>query len=45
MSTSWPAPGELVGILRFHRRVHSLNQTELGEPLGYDKTCISALES
>ncbi|MFF5979336.1 helix-turn-helix domain-containing protein [Streptomyces olindensis] len=36
--------GDLAGILRFYRRVHGLNQTELGELLGYDKTYISALE-
>lgn len=38
------AAGDLAGILRFYRRVHGLNQTELGELLGYDKTYISALE-
>ncbi|MGW0651770.1 helix-turn-helix domain-containing protein [Streptomyces umbrinus] len=38
------ASGDLAGILRFYRRVHGLNQTELGELLGYDKTYVSALE-
>ncbi|UFR03668.1 helix-turn-helix transcriptional regulator [Streptomyces sp. Go40/10] len=38
------ATGDLADILRFYRRVHSLNQTALGELLGYDKTYISALE-
>ncbi|MCG7524599.1 helix-turn-helix domain-containing protein [Streptomyces sp. OfavH-34-F] len=38
------ASGNLAGILRFYRRVHGLNQTALGELLGYDKTYISALE-
>lgn len=38
------ASGDLGAILRFHRAVHRLNQTELGELLGYDKTYISALE-
>lgn len=38
------ATGDLAHILRFYRRVHGLNQTELGELLGYDKTYISALE-
>ncbi|MFJ6433348.1 helix-turn-helix domain-containing protein [Streptomyces sp. NPDC091416] len=36
--------GDLGAILRFHRAVHRLNQTELGTLLGYDKTYISALE-
>lgn len=36
--------GDLGAILRFHRTVHGLNQTELGTLLGYDKTYISALE-
>ncbi|WP_406003404.1 helix-turn-helix domain-containing protein [Streptomyces sp. NBC_00829] len=36
--------GDLGAILRFHRTVHGLNQTELGNLLGYDKTYISALE-
>ncbi|GAA3082878.1 helix-turn-helix transcriptional regulator [Streptomyces rectiviolaceus] len=36
--------GDLGAILRFHRTVHGLNQTELGALLGYDKTYISALE-
>ncbi|MCX5327838.1 helix-turn-helix domain-containing protein [Streptomyces sp. NBC_00140] len=31
-------------ILRFHRAVHGLNQTELGRLLGYDKTYVSLLE-
>ncbi|MGW2027653.1 hypothetical protein [Streptomyces decoyicus] len=34
--------GDLGAILRFHRTVHGLNQTELGDLLGYDKTYISA---
>ncbi|WP_106974506.1 helix-turn-helix domain-containing protein [Streptomyces iakyrus] len=38
------AKGDLASVLRFYRRVHGLNQTELGELLGYDKTYISALE-
>ncbi|MFG3010085.1 helix-turn-helix domain-containing protein [Streptomyces cinerochromogenes] len=38
------ATGDLADILRFYRRVHGLNQTALGELLGYDKTYISALE-
>jgi transcriptional regulator with XRE-family HTH domain len=38
------AAGDLASILRFYRRVHRLNQTELGDLLGYDKTYISALE-
>lgn len=38
------ATGDLAPILRFYRRVHGLNQTELGELLGYDKTYISAIE-
>ncbi|WP_326731890.1 helix-turn-helix transcriptional regulator [Streptomyces phaeochromogenes] len=38
------ASGDLAGILRFYRRVHGLNQTELGELLGYDKTYVSAIE-
>jgi transcriptional regulator with XRE-family HTH domain len=38
------ATGNLAGVLRFYRRVHGLNQTELGELLGYDKTYVSALE-
>jgi transcriptional regulator with XRE-family HTH domain len=38
------ATGDLAPILRFYRRVHGLNQTELGELLGYEKTYISALE-
>lgn len=36
--------GDLSSILRFYRRVHGMNQTELGALLGYDKTYISALE-
>ncbi|WP_405969296.1 helix-turn-helix domain-containing protein [Streptomyces sp. NBC_00988] len=31
-------------ILRFHRAVHGMNQTELGRLLGYDKTYVSLLE-
>ncbi|MFD9812878.1 helix-turn-helix domain-containing protein [Streptomyces sp. NPDC059080] len=38
------ATGDLAAIMRFHRRVHGLNQTALGALLGYDKTYISALE-
>ncbi|CAM5322429.1 helix-turn-helix domain-containing protein [Streptomyces abikoensis] len=38
------ASRELGTILRFHRAVHRLNQTELGDVLGYDKTYVSALE-
>lgn len=38
------ASRDLGTILRFHRAVHRLNQTELGEVLGYDKTYVSALE-
>ncbi|WP_063804194.1 helix-turn-helix domain-containing protein [Streptomyces roseifaciens] len=38
------ATRDLGTILRFHRAVHRLNQTELGEILGYDKTYVSALE-
>ncbi|MFF3271706.1 helix-turn-helix domain-containing protein [Streptomyces chrestomyceticus] len=38
------ATGDLPSILRFYRRVHGMNQTELGALLGYDKTYISALE-
>ncbi|MCB5907648.1 helix-turn-helix domain-containing protein [Streptomyces pinistramenti] len=30
--------------MRFYRRVHGINQTSLGDLLGYDKTYISALE-
>ncbi|MFJ5804259.1 helix-turn-helix domain-containing protein [Streptomyces decoyicus] len=36
--------GDLGANLRFHRTVHGLNQTELGNLLGYDNTYISALE-
>ncbi|MGH4028787.1 helix-turn-helix domain-containing protein [Actinomycetota bacterium Odt1-20B] len=38
------AGGDLGAILLFHREVHGLTQTELGDILGYDKTYISALE-
>lgn len=38
------ASGDLGTILRFHRAVHGLNQAQLGDLLGYDKTYISALE-
>ncbi|WP_414167204.1 helix-turn-helix domain-containing protein [Streptoverticillium reticulum] len=38
------ATRDLGTILRFHRAVHRLNQTQLGEALGYDKTYVSALE-
>ncbi len=32
------AAGDVANILRFYRRVHGLNQTELGALLGHDKT-------
>lgn len=35
---------DLGAILRFHRAVHGMNQSELGQLLGYDKTYISHLE-
>lgn len=35
---------DLGAILRFHRTVHGMNQIELGQLLGYDKTYISLLE-
>ncbi len=38
------AARDLGAILRFHRTVHGMNQTELGKQLGYDKTYISLLE-
>lgn len=38
------ATGDLAAILRFYRTVHSMNQTELGALLGYDKTTVSAME-
>ncbi|GHJ39961.1 helix-turn-helix domain-containing protein [Streptomyces sp. TS71-3] len=38
------ATRDLGTILRFHRTVHGLNQTELGQLLGYDKTYVSLLE-
>ncbi|WP_199827673.1 helix-turn-helix transcriptional regulator [Streptomyces specialis] len=38
------AGGSLGAILRFYRAVHRINQTALGDLLGYDKTTISALE-
>jgi transcriptional regulator with XRE-family HTH domain len=38
------ATGDLGKILRFHREVHGMNQTVLGQFLGYDKTYISLLE-
>jgi len=38
------ATGDLADVLRFYRRVHGINQTVLGDLLGYDKTYISALE-
>ncbi len=38
------ASGNLGAILRFYRSVHTMNQTALGDLLGYDKTTISALE-
>ncbi len=38
------ATRDVGAILRFHRAVHGINQTELGQLLGYDKTYISLLE-
>ncbi|MET8014754.1 helix-turn-helix domain-containing protein [Streptomyces sp. NPDC005271] len=38
------ATRNLGAILRFYRAVHGLNQTQLGELLGYDKTYISLFE-
>ncbi|MFC0844660.1 helix-turn-helix domain-containing protein [Streptomyces noboritoensis] len=38
------ATGDLGKILRLFRTVHGINQTELGQLLGYDKTHISAIE-
>ncbi|MEU2868636.1 helix-turn-helix domain-containing protein [Streptomyces olivoreticuli] len=38
------ATRDLGTILRFHRAVHRLNQTELADLLSYDKTYVSALE-
>jgi transcriptional regulator with XRE-family HTH domain len=38
------ATRDLGAILRFHRAVHGMNQSELGRLLGYDKTYISLLE-
>ncbi|MEV7886927.1 helix-turn-helix domain-containing protein [Streptomyces sp. NPDC002817] len=38
------ATRDLGAILRFHRTVHGMNQTELGQLLGYDKTYVSLLE-
>ncbi|MEV0469169.1 helix-turn-helix domain-containing protein [Streptomyces prunicolor] len=38
------ASRDIGAILRFHRAVHGMNQTELGRLLGYDKTYISLLE-
>ncbi|WP_371551549.1 helix-turn-helix domain-containing protein [Streptomyces sp. NBC_00554] len=38
------ATRHLGAILRFHRTVHGMNQSELGQLLGYDKTYISLLE-
>ncbi|WP_203673297.1 MULTISPECIES: helix-turn-helix domain-containing protein [unclassified Streptomyces] len=38
------ASRNLGAILRFYRSVHGLNQTQLGELLGYDKTYISLFE-
>ncbi|MFJ5307460.1 helix-turn-helix domain-containing protein [Streptomyces sp. NPDC088350] len=38
------ASRDLGAILRFHRAVHGMNQSELGRLLGYDKTYISLLE-
>lgn len=39
------ATGDLGAILRFHRQVHGLSQTALGNLLGYDKTYISMVEN
>ena len=38
------ASRDIGAILRFHRAVHGMNQSELGRLLGYDKTYISLLE-
>ncbi|WP_369374159.1 helix-turn-helix domain-containing protein [Streptomyces sp. cg36] len=38
------ATGHLGKILRLFRAVHGLNQAELGQLLGYDKTYVSAIE-
>ncbi|MFI0354255.1 helix-turn-helix transcriptional regulator [Actinomadura sp. 9N407] len=38
------ATGDLGKILRFHRDINGINQTALGQLLGYDKTYISMLE-
>lgn len=38
------ATRDIGAILRFHRGVHGITQTELGKLLGYDKTYISLLE-
>ncbi|WP_207946975.1 helix-turn-helix transcriptional regulator [Actinomadura sp. 7K507] len=38
------ATGDLGKILRYHRAIHGINQTTLGQLLGYDKTYISMLE-
>jgi len=38
------ATRDLGAILRFHRAVHGMTQTELGQLLGYDKTYVSLLE-
>ncbi|MFE0772264.1 helix-turn-helix domain-containing protein [Streptomyces sp. NPDC058861] len=38
------ATRSLASILRYYRRVHGNNQTEIGDLLGYDKTYISSLE-
>jgi transcriptional regulator with XRE-family HTH domain len=38
------ATRDIGAILRFHRAVHGMNQSELGQLLGYDKTYISHLE-
>ncbi|MFD7501618.1 helix-turn-helix domain-containing protein [Streptomyces sp. NPDC059850] len=37
--------GDLGAVLRFHRQIHGLSQTTLGNLLGYDKTYISMVEN
>ncbi|MGW2325278.1 helix-turn-helix domain-containing protein [Streptomyces sp. NPDC001700] len=39
------AGGDLGALLRFHRQIHGLSQTALGNLLGYDKTYISMVEN
>lgn len=38
------AARDVGAILRFHRTVHGISQTALGQLLGYDKTYVSLLE-